>query len=89
MVPDNWVEEAMRVLRTIICFYYPDICIRPLEEVGLIPTTAQELPFLSDDEVGAKAKEYGVVSDGASGGSGNGNEKVDHTGKELENRCVN
>ncbi|KAL0262213.1 hypothetical protein SLS55_003652 [Diplodia seriata] len=79
----------------IIYFFYPETRMRSLEEIDLIfakgflenmsyVTAAKELPFLSDDEIDAKAKEYGFVS-GDEATSGDENEKAEHTEKEVEN----
>ncbi|KAF4543627.1 putative hexose carrier protein [Lasiodiplodia theobromae] len=79
----------------VIYLYYPETKMRSLEEIDLIfakgylenmsyVTAAKELPFLSDDEIDAKAKEYGFVSD-ENNTSGDENEKAEHTEKEVEN----
>ncbi|KAL1637290.1 hypothetical protein SLS58_009381 [Diplodia intermedia] len=79
----------------VIYFFYPETRMRSLEEIDLIfakgflenisyVTAAKELPFLTDDEIDAKAKEYGFVS-GDEATSGDENEKAEHTEKEVEN----
>ncbi|OJD38973.1 hexose carrier protein [Diplodia corticola] len=80
----------------VIYFFYPETRMRSLEEIDLIfakgfldntsyVTAAKELPFLSDDEIDAKAKEYGFVSGDEAATSGDENEKTEHTEKEVEN----
>jgi len=58
----------------IIYFFYPETKQRSLEEIDIIfakgymenmsyVTAAQQLPYLSDEEIDAKAREYGFNSD--------------------------
>ena len=58
----------------IIYFLYPETARRSLEEVDIIfakgynekisyVRAAKELPFLADDEIDAKAREYGLVEE--------------------------
>ena len=62
----------------IIYFLYPETARRSLEEVDIIfakgykegisyVRAAKELPFLADEEIDAKAREYGLVTEEASG----------------------
>ncbi|KAL1628603.1 hypothetical protein SLS56_005835 [Neofusicoccum ribis] len=78
----------------VIYFFYPETRMRSLEEIDLIfakgylentsyVTAAKNLPFLSDDEIDAKAKEYGFVSD-EEGVERDSTEKATHTEKETE-----
>ena len=58
----------------VIYFFYPETKQRSLEEIDIIfakaycekisyVKAAQDLPFLSDDEIEAKALEYGLIQE--------------------------
>ena len=84
----------------IIYFLYPETAGRTLEEIDLIfakgflenkgyVKAAQELPRMTDEEIDAKAREYGFISDNEDGPTGKEKfvEKDEHTLRE-ENQMV-
>lgn len=80
----------------VIYFFYPETRMRSLEEIDIIfakgftektsyVTAAKNLPFLSDEEIDAKAKEYGFSSDEEGSPERDSTEKAQHNEKEVEN----
>ena len=65
-------QSSTLVFLPIIYFYYPETKQRSLEEIDIIfakgycenmsyVRAARELPFLSDEDIDRKAKEYGLI----------------------------
>ncbi len=80
----------------IIYFFYPETARRSLEEIDLIfakghlerisyVKAAKELPYLTDEEIEAKAVEYGFVDADAEERAGSRSEKVAVRAEEREN----
>lgn len=80
----------------VIYFFYPETRMRSLEEIDIIfakgytekisyVTASKDLPFLSDEEIDAKAKEYGFTSSDEESPERGSTEKAQHNEKEIEN----
>lgn len=79
----------------VIYFFYPETRMRSLEEIDIIfakgftdntsyVTAARNLPYLSDEEIDAKAREYGFISSGEESADTD-DEKAQHQEREIEN----
>jgi sugar porter (SP) family MFS transporter len=83
-----------------IYIYYPETRGRSLEEIDLIfakgykenisyVRASKEMPFYSDEEIDAKAREYGFGSDEEAAAAGSGAEEKSEKGTELVEGATN